>query len=380
MRGKAIFNAGGVRQMKIIVINASDTYEYRVNLLYRILKKQQHEVTVITSDYMHIEKRRRTSLNNDFIYLNTVAYKKNMSFARLYSHYKFAKDAYQYIRAIDIDLLYILVPPNSLARIAKYCKEKNEKVKIVIDIIDMWPESIPIQYTNHFPFTIWANMRNKSLKFADYIVTECNLYKEKLQKYLGNRKVYTVYWVREDEKKDMDLTLDKEKYHLCYLGSVNNIIDIFQIGEIIRKFKKRKPVVLKIIGGGERMNELIDVATEAGAEVFNYGKIYDSEKKQQVFNSCHYGLNIMKDTVCVGLSMKSIEYFGAGLPVINNLSGDTEKIVKEYQCGFNWNGEIIKYDESMRKKSRLVFDKYFNINHFERQIMSLLEEVEDDRR
>lgn len=43
----------------------------------------------------------------------------------------------------------------------------------------------------------------------------------------------------------------------------------------------------------------------------------------------------MKSTVCVGVTMKSIDYFQFGLPIINNIPHDTEKIVREYKCGYN---------------------------------------------
>ena len=60
----------------------------------------------------------------------------------------------------------------------------------------------------------------------------------------------------------------------------------------------------------------------AGAEVFYHGKVFDSKEKNRIFETCHYGLNIMKDSVFVGLTMKSMDYF-EGLPIINNIQGDT---------------------------------------------------------
>lgn len=41
----------------------------------------------------------------------------------------------------------------------------------------------------------------------------------------------------------------------------------------------------------------------------------------------------MKDNVCVGLTMKSIDYFQHGLPIINNIQEDTTEIVKQYKVG-----------------------------------------------
>lgn len=369
--------------MNIVFINSSDTFEKRVDLIYDVLKKQNHNIKVIASDYMHIEKRKREYNKEGYILLPTVAYKRNISFMRLYSHYKFAKDAYRHIKNWDIDLLYIVVPPNSQAALAKKYKKRNPRVKIVMDIIDLWPESLPTKLTQYFPFTLWSDMRNRNLKYADKIITECDLYQDILKKYLGDKKVRTIYWAHSENKAiQMNLNLSQEEVHLCYLGSINNIIDIPHIIEIIQTIIKEKPVVLKIVGDGEKRQELIEAAREAGAEVFYYGKIYDSIEKQKVFDSCHYGLNIMKDTVCVGLSMKSIDYFESGLPIINNLRGDTEKFVRNYCCGVNSLElkDVIKkpYQYGMRQNSQKLFQDMFSEKVFRNSIKKIIEPLGDN--
>ena len=45
---------------------------------------------------------------------------------------------------------------------------------------------------------------------------------------------------------------------------------------------------------------LIEEVKGSGAIVEDYGKVYDPKEKQQIFDKCHFGLNIMKDTGCVG--------------------------------------------------------------------------------
>ena len=42
---------------------------------------------------------------------------------------------------------------------------------------------------------------------------------------------------------------------------------------------------------------------------------------------CRFGLNIMKSSVCVGFTMKSLDYFCHGMPIINNIPADTEELV-----------------------------------------------------
>lgn len=364
---------------KVVIVNSSDIFEYRINLMVDIFKKNGCQVKVVTSDFMHIEKKKRKQGKKDYYYIETVPYRKNISVQRLWSHCKFSIDAYKRIKNWKFDLLYLVVPPNSQAWIAKkYC---SSDVKIIMDIIDLWPESLPTGYTDLFPFTLWAGIRNHNLKYADFVITECNMYRERLQKYLDNKKTETLYWVHKDSHAERRPCPDNANLSLCYLGSINNIIDIPAIGRIIKELAISRPVVLKIIGDGERRNELIETAEEAGAKVIFYGKIYDFQEKQNIFDTCHFGINIMKKQVCVGLSMKSIDYFEAGLPILNNLSGDTEKLVEKYSVGINLK-DLKKCEdiwgltwEEYRLKVRGVYEMLFSYQKFQRKFEEIVNSV-----
>ncbi|WP_439749766.1 hypothetical protein, partial [Faecalibaculum rodentium] len=90
-----------------------------------------------------------------------------------------------------------------------------------------------------------------------------------------------------------------------------------------------------IIGEGETKERLILELKATGAEVIDHGILFDPVEKQKVFDQCHYGLNIVKPNVMVGLTMKSLDYMIGGLPMLNSIGGDTEKLVEQYDLGFN---------------------------------------------
>ena len=98
-----------------------------------------------------------------------------------------------------------------------------------------------------------------------------------------------------------------------------------------------KKVGLHIIGGGEKKELLISGLKNHAVNVIDHGYIFDQDEKQHILDQCNYGLNIMKDTVMVGLTMKSMDYMCGGLPLINTIKGDTAKICDEYQVGYNIN-------------------------------------------
>lgn len=322
--------------MRVVIVNCFDTYEDRIDLLHDFFIDKDNDVTIIQSDFRHFSKVKRTEEKQDFIFIESKPYYKNMSMARLTSHYSYAKKAFHLVEDLQPDLLYVIIPPNSLAKFASIYKGRNRNVKLIFDLIDLWPETMPVGKIKAFPlFVFWRLMRDKSLKHADFVITECDLYQSILKVVLKGIKTKTVYLAKREVNIESHPSFNKDEIHLCYLGSINNIIDIPKIKILIKLIHQIKPVTLHIIGDGESKDILIDEIKSTGAIVEYHGKIYDSQEKQKIFDKCQFGLNIMKDNVCVGLTMKSIDYFQAGLPILNNIQADTVQIVDKYRIGIN---------------------------------------------
>lgn len=369
--------------MNIVIIDCFDTWEHRVDLLTKTFSDEGHNVTVLMSDYRHIDKIRRYEKKERFILFTAEPYKKNMSVRRLHSHIQFSRDIFQWVEVHEknIDLLWVLAPPNSLVRDASEIKKHHQHIKLIVDLIDLWPETMPIGVIKPL-LRPWEKLRDDNLKFADIIVTECNLYEKVLGKVLHGKRVETLYLAREDKGDKPNLCIPTDKIALCYLGSINNIIDIDIISALIEVCGKIKPVLLHIVGDGEKKHKLIKKSKIAGAEVIDHGKIYDRSIKKHIFDSCHYGLNIMKTTVCVGLTMKSIDYFEFGLPIINNIKGDTWEAIEKYGCGINIDKginilhkkEILNHEWyiNRRKNSREFFASYLTEDVFRRKLIHLI--------
>lgn len=365
--------------MKIAIVNCFDTYEHRVNLLYDVFSDAGHGVTVLSSNYRHFEKVKRTEQKADYIFFDAMPYQKNFSYRRLHSHQKLSRDIFHYLEKQDeVDLLWVLVPPNSFVKDAGEYKRKHSNVKLIFDLIDLWPESMTIgSVKNLFPFSIWKNLRDRYITRAECIVTECKLYQEKLRSVIQGVKTENLYLARELVPYEPHLNLSEDRINLCYLGSINNIIDIDAVVAIITEFQKRKPVELHVVGDGERKEELLSSAERTGAKVVFHGKVYDREEKQRIFDSCHYGLNIMKDSVCVGLTMKSMDYMEFGLPMINNIHGDTWEIIEKKKIGYNVGSiNIESYDHDFRIRCREYFEANLTKEPFKYRIKRIIEEIE----
>ena len=356
---------------KAYIISCSDHYGHRLWAVDEVLRGLGYETVYLTSDFDHNTKKPFTFTGENSVQIHAKPYKKNLSIDRILSHMLFSKDVFDYIeKGEEPDLIYALVPPNFVGHYGAKYKAKHKNVKLVFDIFDLWPETFPsgkIKKLLAPVFNVWSWIRNHSLPKADFVICECEMFREKLRLKENSQSVYLCQKnLGENRKKPR---LEEDKINLCYLGAINNIISIPHIEQVIKEISKVKPVCLQIIGSGEKQDELIETAKNAGAEVVFHGPIFDDSKKQEIMSGCHFGLNIMKESVCIGLTMKSVDYFRHGLPIINNIPADTKLLVEEKGIGINLNdknfsekilctnAECLQMRENVKKLFETTFDE-----------------------
>lgn len=369
---------------KAYLISCSDHYKFRLNVIDESLRSMGYETTYITSNFDHDTKSRFVSDVEGAVQIPVRPYKKNLSANRILSHREFARKAFAYLEALEQqpDLLLVHIPPNFLTHYAARYKKRHRQVKVVFDIFDLWPESLPggkLKKLLAPVFSVWAGLRDKNLPKGDYVITECEMFRQKLQ--LSAETSGTVWLCGNTLTAEVLPQLPEDAIALCYVGSINNIISIPDICDLIQKLSAHKKVVLHIIGKGETQQVFCDAARNAGAEVFFHGAVYDEAKKREILSQCHFGLNIMKSSVCVGLTMKSVEYFRFGLPIINSIPGDTKQLVEEKGIGVQLeNGEqLLSLDNNsclkMRDNVKRMFAESFEHSVILRQYTNILKRV-----
>lgn len=310
-------------------------YDIRDVFLKETLKKAGYDTDIVMADFDHNAKAYVTHRHDGVTYLHASAYTKNLSAARIMSLLNFTHDCQKHAEAHHYDLIYCLVPPNSFVKRFSAYKKKHPEVKLIYEIDDVWPETFP--YKNHqallkVPFALWRNMRNAALHDGDLVITECDYFKEIIGREIALPECETVYFNKEQAVKEA-AAKPKDPVHLLYLGSINHIIDIDGIVGFLQPLGKK--ITLDIVGSGEGQEAFLRALEEAHIPYTYHGPVYDEAKKREIFSQCAYGINMMKDTVRVGLTMKSLDYLSYGLPLINNIPGDTEKLVREEKIGFN---------------------------------------------
>lgn len=326
-------------------ISSTNHYNVRTGKFVNDYVKKGYDVIYVTSDFDHMTKKRYCfNEYKNSKQLHVISYKKNLSISRILSHLMFSYKTFYMLLACKPELVYVEVPNNSLVKSsAKYKKINN--AEIIVDVFDMWPESMPVKTKNmivNWGFDIWRNFRNKNLKFADQIWIECDYYRELLSAQKINIPMETKYLKLKNAETSIEMKVSEEEIDLCYLGSINNIIDISLIEKIVSEFAKNKRTRIHIIGDGERKDEFLDILKKNSIEIIDHGKVYEIDKLQEIFDQCWFGINVLREDLAIGITMKSISYFRGGLPIINTVQGDTSRFVEECNIGINVDRHDVK--------------------------------------
>lgn len=306
---------------------------------------KDYDVTVLIADYDHIGKKKIRERYPECTYINVPEYKRNLSISRVRSHIIFGKEVGKRLKSLRPDLIFLQLPPNNSAWYCTQYKKLHPETKYYIDLIDLWPESLPLKGADKTLIVkYWKSVRDNSLPAADHVFTECALYRKKLAKVLNREKTSVLYLYKKQTEEGHKLVNQKikkrrihsDKLSFAYLGSINNIVDMEGILKVLKGITARGiSTSIHIVGDGEGRNRFLKTLKAAGVKVYFYGAVFDQMRKIKILGNCDFAFNMMKESVLVGLTIKSIDYFSMGLPIINNIKGDTWEIVRRYGAGVN---------------------------------------------
>lgn len=327
--------------MKAVIVTPFDNYSYNVRIKYveKYLMALGYDVKILSSDFDHREKKTYNLNRKRLELIHVPEYKKNLSLDRMYSHYIFAKKVVARIKEINPDFIYGSIPPNFIVKFISEYKKKNPKVNLIYEVGDLWPETLPLSnYLKRLSYPIlktWGLLRDNYLNYGDGIIFECELFKNVLSKSLGETPGKTIYLCKENSRPDEFQPIISDVLCFVYIGSINNTIDVNLIIEFLNEVKLYRKVKLEIIGKGENLSNLHDSCKKYDIDYIDHGAIYDETIKCNILQHCQFGFNIMKESVAVGVTMKSLEYFHWGIGVINNIPADTADIISRDECGLN---------------------------------------------
>ena len=86
-----------------------------------------------------------------------------------------------------------------------------------------------------------------------------------------------------------------------------------------------KEVYSTYFGGLETQRSFIQSVLSVGVNVIDHKDLDSQSTRQEVYDQCHYGLNLMDFE---GINSESLEYMCGQIPIINSIEGDLSQFCK----------------------------------------------------
>lgn len=389
-----------VHTMGTLLPSDNDRYTYLANMLVQ----DGNDVEIITSDYEHHKKSYRDTkiakkhgFKIHFIHENQ--YKKNLSIKRIIGHISFALRLNKYLNSIEKpDIIYCAFPPIiSAYATAKY--SKKNKVKLLVDIQDLWPEAMIAilgnTFISHILFFPLKLMANSIYKNADYLVGVSNTFINRAKLVNKQSKSACVYLGTDSQVVDLALkesTIIKpdNEIWICYIGNFGNNYDFENLFKALHIAHQATKVDFKMmmIGDGDRKKEIIDLSDKYYKNTFISG--YLPYKDMLGYLKCSdIAVNPINAGTASSVTNKVGDYAAAGVAVINSQDNlEYMDLVKDYNAGLNAVPEnasdiaekiVILLEDpelrnSMGKNNRRLFEEKFDRSKTNALIIDFLKE------
>ena len=324
----------------------------RLGNLMRFLPKGTR-FTLLATDFDHRKKRyyeesEKPSISEagvENIYIHIHSYKKNLSLKRILGNFKFGLGVRKYLSesSKDFDLIYCIVPSASgVLGCRSYLKA--HKAKLVVDVMDLLPESLlPIIGDNFLTRLLlkpWFWLSKKAYKTAHFIMGESKEYAN-IAHNCNPAVPFTYTYLGIDMKKieaiirnSMFRLPDDGCIKICYGGNLGNSYDFDGMIDALSLLKdKGIHYSMYFVGGGDKEDYVRSKIKEASVCAVVTG-IVPYETYIEYMSQCDIGLNIFKKGTKIVHSYKFNDYAACGLYIINNLHGETEEMINEFDCGF----------------------------------------------
>ena len=386
--------------MKDILIIAHfirGTKEGRFEYIGNKLVEEGYEVELVTTDFSHnLKTKREKNEFNDLGFKVTMirepGYKKNVTLARFYSHYIMGRNLKKYLQKRKApNIIYCSIPSLDVAATAaRYAKDNN--VKFVIDIQDLWPEAFKMVF--NIPVIsnlIFYPMKKKAdyiYKSADELIAVSKTYLSRALEVNKNTKGGKAVFLGIDLSKFDEAFLNnkyKEKpaneVWIAYAGTLGHSYDLTNVFDALEVLKNKgiNNIRFLVMGDGPLKERFIKYSKEKKVNTIFTGRLKYADMVGML-GVCDIAVNPISKGAAQSIINKHGDYAAAGLPVINTQECvEYRNLVDEYEMGLNCNNNdavdlankimVLLSDFELRKKMgmnsrKLAEDKFDRKNTY----------------
>ncbi len=272
------------------------------------------------------------------------------------------------------DVIFIFCPSPILSAIPAILINKIFNKKIVIWVLDLWPDTIVDLkiVKNKFLIFILKKLVNFIYNNTDLILAQSQELKKIIDKRTDTKCIFFPSWPEEDVKKVISKIniFEKKNKKFLYIVFTGNIGEAQSFDTLIKavKFLKKKfNIKWFIVGEGRwkkkfsylinknKLNDQIklfkSVDVSKISSILDYSDaLYLSLKNNATFNKTIPG--------------KLQTYMASGKPIIGSVSGEANKIINLSNCGF------VSEAEDYKKLAKNI-ESFIRLNQIQRKMLGL---------
>ena len=303
-------------------------------LMARAFARAGHRVTLWSSDFSHARKTPRALTDGArwegdgfrLVLVPTPPYPRNVCLRRILSHRAFARNLRKLaeLEPQRPDLVIASLPPlASAAALADFCRARG--ISFVVDVMDAWPEN----FARVVPRWTLAPLRARAARIylsAQGVSAVAARYLDLAKSYGAQCPTHLAY--HGIELASPPVHAEGRTFRLVYAGTMGKSYDLETAIDAVREMPD---VELELAGAGPK-EAALRVRAQGCARIRFHGYLGDEELRALLARA-DAGLVPMFDDSCVGVPYKLADYAAAGVPVVNTLHGETERLLAEHGAG-----------------------------------------------
>jgi glycosyltransferase involved in cell wall biosynthesis len=244
------------------------------------------------------------------------------------------------------DIVHVYQGPSTLV-LPGVVLAMTTRAKLVLDIQDLWPESVSSSGMLRNRFLLWAltQWSHLSYRLADAIIVLSQGYKNIIcQRGAQEDKVHVVYnWSDESIENCQseppllfDQLISSGKSIIVFAGTMGHaqaLDAVISAAEIVQSMNPEIQFVL--VGGGVDVDRLKELTARKRLSNVSFVPRVESHRMKSIFSSADALLiHLRKDSLgAVGIPQKTQAYLAAGRPIVMAVDGEAADLVHDAHAG-----------------------------------------------
>lgn len=338
---------------RVLLINPFDSLpgeshrEHRYTILFNKLKKVA-DVTWISSTFQHYshDKRNKSTFSAEdrqkIVLVPMHSYRKNVSLKRSLSYSLLSVRTLFTVLGLKKkpDIIVCWGPVELVYFMSLYAK--YNKIKIIIDVIDVWPDIFVLAFPKSMRFLgniflmPYFFMSKKSLSLATHITSVS--------------KSYTEWALRRGRRKDVhnssyyflgcntsiaqyNYSKSRSKLKCLFAGQFSFNYDVETIAAVARKLDENKIRNIEFILAGDGYKKDMLLRVTSGLDNVKFTGWITPDVLNNIALECHIGLCSYTRDATQSVPYKVFDYMSMGLFILNSLKGEMEDFISCHQIG-----------------------------------------------